>query len=162
MKPGTAQPNAAKIRKVYEFLQSQSTLVLSTVGAGGAPHATPLFYTVAPNLDLIWLSSASSSHSQSVTLDPQVSIAVFRATFEWRKIAGVQMRGLCSIVESPERSPSLDAYSSRFQLGTVPSLAISISTVYRFRPQWVRYIDNQKQFGYKFELVMPTSLPPAQ
>ena len=145
---------AGKIRKVYEFLQSESTLVLSTLSAGAAVHSTPLFYSVAENLDLMWLSSADSRHSQSVRVEPQVSIAVFRATFEWRKIAGVQMHGFCSIVEGPERSPILDAYRSRSQLGTVMSFAVSTSLVYRFRPQWVRYIDNQKRFGYKFELLL--------
>ena len=64
------------------------------------------------------------------------------------------MHGFCSIVEGPERSPILDAYRSRFQLGTVMSFAVSTSLVYRFRPQWVRYIDNQKRFGYKFELLL--------
>jgi uncharacterized protein YhbP (UPF0306 family) len=143
-----------KIRKVYEFLQSQSTLALSTRGADGAVHSTPLFYLAQENLDLMWLSSADSTHSASVRVEPNVSVAVFRSTFEWRKIAGVQMHGLCSIVEGVERVPILDAYCSRFQLGTVLSFAASRSIVYRFRPHWIRYLDNQKRFGYKFELVL--------
>jgi uncharacterized protein YhbP (UPF0306 family) len=152
-KPEQKHVAGDKIRKVYEFLQSESTLVLSTKGADGAVHSTPLFYLVAENLDLMWLSSVDSRHSQSVRVEPNVSVAVFRSTFEWRKIAGVQMHGLCSIVDGPERSPILDSYCSRFQLGSVLSLAASRSLVYRFRPQWIRYIDNQKRFGYKFELV---------
>jgi uncharacterized protein YhbP (UPF0306 family) len=151
---GKRRVSGDKIRKVFEFLQSESTLVLSTKNAEGAVHSTPLFYLAAENLDLMWLSSADSRHSASVRVEPNVSIAVFRPTFEWRKIAGVQMHGSCSIVENAERAPILDAYCSKFQLGTVLSLAVSRSIVYRFRPQWIRYIDNQKRFGYKFELVL--------
>jgi uncharacterized protein YhbP (UPF0306 family) len=146
--------SAEKIRKVFEFLQSESTLVLSTRDKSGAVHATPLFYLVTDNLDLLWLSSPSSAHSKAVLLEPHASLAVFHSTFEWRKIVGVQMHGTCSTIKGSERTPILDAYRQRFQLGTALSLAISRTVVYRFRPHWVRYIDNQKRFGYKFEFVL--------
>ena len=64
------------------------------------------------------------------------------------------MRGICSMVEDAERSSLVDAYRARFQLGAVPSLVISRSCVYRFRPRWIRYIDNRKRFGYSFELIL--------
>jgi uncharacterized protein YhbP (UPF0306 family) len=143
-----------KIRKVHEFLQSESTLVLSTKGADGAVHSAPLFYLPAENLDLMWLSSGDTRHSEHVRVEPRVSVAVFRSTFEWRKIAGVQMDGQCSIIDGSERSPILDAYCSRFQLGTALSFTVSKSLLYRFRPRWIRYIENQRRLGYKFEIVL--------
>ena len=149
-----------KILRIYKFLQSESTLVLSTKGADGTVHSTPLFYVVEENLDLLWLSSAGSRHSRHINGEPQASIAVFRSTFEWRKIIGVQMHGQCSIVHGSERSPVIHAYCSRFQLDTVLSFSVSRSLVYRFRPQWVRYIDNQKRFGHKFEVVFEENPPP--
>jgi hypothetical protein len=139
---------------VYDFLQSESTLVLSTKNPDGLVNSAPLFYSVTENLNMMWLSSEDTNHSKSVRMDPRASVAVFRSSFDWRKIAGVQMHGLCSIVEGADRTPILDAYCSRFQLGSVLSCAVSRSLVYQFRPQWIRYIDNQKRFGYKFELVL--------
>ncbi len=128
--------------------------MLSTRGADGAVHATPLFYLVTGDLDLVWLSSPKSKHSESVLVDPQVSLAVFHSTFDWQKIAGVQMHGNCSTIGGPERSTILDAYCARFQLGTALSFAVSSSRLYRFRPHWIRYIDNQKRFGYNFEIAL--------
>lgn len=155
MNPQTQKPPAArKLRKVSEFLASQSTLVLSTRSEDGSIHATPLFYLPQDNLDLIWLSSPRSLHSRSLRIEPRASLAIFHSTFEWRKIAGVQMHGVCSLVEGAERSLMVDAYCARFELGAVPTLAISRSCVYRFRPQWIRYIDNRKCFGYSFELTL--------
>jgi len=141
-----------KTLKVYEFLQSESTLVVSTKDADGRVHSAPLFYSIAENLDLVWISSAKSRHSVSIGIEPDVAIAVFRSTFEWRKIVGVQMHGTCSIIAGAERKPILEAYCLRFQLGSVSSFAIARSLVYRFHPHWVRFIDNQKRFGYKLEL----------
>jgi uncharacterized protein YhbP (UPF0306 family) len=142
----------ARMREVYEFLQGESTLVLSTKGGDGAVHATPLYYTVAENLDLMWLSSRESAHSEALLVEPRAAVAVFHSTFEWREIAGVQMHGVCSTVEGGERSAIVDVYRARFQLGTVLSLAVSMSVVYRFRPRWIRMMDNRERFGYKFEM----------
>lgn len=146
------QAHAGRIRKVYDFLQSESTLVLSVTDKDGKAHSAPLFYFVAENLDLHWLSSADSRHSRCLISEPRSSVSIFRATFDWRKIVGVQMEGLSAVVAGPERSSLVQAYCTRFELGMVPSLVVAGSTLYRFRPQWIRYIDNDKHFGYKFEL----------
>lgn len=141
-----------KIETVYRFLQQESTVVLSTCGPDGRAHATPLYYLVAENLDLYWISAKSSRHSQNLITNRRVSAAVFRATFEWRKIVGVQMEGECAEAEERERALSLPAYRERFQLGALFSQAIALGTMFRFRPRWLRYIDNSKRFGGKFEI----------
>jgi uncharacterized protein YhbP (UPF0306 family) len=143
---------ARRIEKVYELLVSQSTLVLATRDEQGMVHAAPLFYLVQENLDLYWLSSADGLHSWNVVTVPHVAVAVYRSTFEWRKIMGVQMRGVCGVVDGPERAGMVDAYRERFELNSVLAFAIGRSTLYRFRPQWVRYIDNHERLGYRFEL----------
>lgn len=141
-----------RIAAVYRFLQSESTLVLSTCGAQGLAHATPLYYVAAENLDLYWISSKSSRHSLNLSERDGASVAVFRATFEWRRIAGVQMEGECAQVEEEERAIYLPAYRERFRLGALFSRMIALGTMYRFRPRWARYIDNSKRFGGRFEI----------
>jgi uncharacterized protein YhbP (UPF0306 family) len=141
-----------RLRHVYEFLQSESTLVLSTLGDDSLPHSAPLFYLVSHPLDLFWLSSADSAHSRNLRTTPAASVAVFRSTFQWQQIAGVQMRGLCSVVDENDRPGILSTYCKRFQLGSLLSLAIARSKLHRFRPNWLRYTDNHKRFGFKFEL----------
>jgi uncharacterized protein YhbP (UPF0306 family) len=141
-----------RIDVIYAFLREQSTCVLSSSGAAGALHAAPLFYLPVENLDLFWLSSMSSRHSEDVAGHTDASVAIFAPTFAWKEIVGVQMEGTCSVVEGTERKPLLNAYSERFHLGTVFSIAIQQSTLYRFQPRWVRYTNNRKYFGYRIEI----------
>jgi uncharacterized protein YhbP (UPF0306 family) len=158
------------LQQARELLQAESTLVLSVADAHGQPHATPVFYLLAetsglPNpacpsptsLDLVWLSSPHSLHSACLQADPRAAAAVHRPTFAWREIAGLQMRGLCSVVEDPARAALLPLYCERFQLGSILSLAIRRSTLYRFRPTWARLVDNRRGFGWKQEFFFPNT-----
>jgi uncharacterized protein YhbP (UPF0306 family) len=158
MKTGPNRGSDEQIRQVRELLDRESTLVLSATDAAGAVHSAPLFYLAGDGphqpLDLLWLSSPESLHSKCLQANSRASVVVFRATFEWRQIAGVQMRGLCSVVEGEERAAALGRYRARFHLGHLLGLAIRQSTLYRFRPEWVRLIDNQQHFGWKAEFVL--------
>jgi uncharacterized protein YhbP (UPF0306 family) len=139
-----------RIAMVAAFLRTQSTLVLAS--SAEEPRATPLFYLPTDALDLFWLSSSKSRHSAQVAARQEASVAVFAPTFAWREIVGVQMEGLCAVVTGEERTPLLAAYCERFRLGTIFSMAIGQSTLYRFRPYWLRYSDNRRRFGYRFEI----------
>jgi len=137
---------------VRQFLEAQSTLVLSTVNDQGMPHSTPLFYVQGEELALYWLSMGSSVHTRNILRGHAISVSVHRSTFAWREIAGVQMRGAAAIAETHERDAMLPRYRSRFQLGRTFTAAIAASSFFVFRPTWVRYLDNSKRFNYKFEL----------
>lgn len=143
--------SAKEQKKVLEFLQSESTMVLATRDEDGLPYAAPLFYVVNESFRFYWLSSRESQHSLHLQSSSQASAAVFHSTFRWREIEGVQMRGACSIVEGPERGPILEEYCERFHLGTVLSLAVRHSTLYCFQPQWVRMTENKIRLGRKIE-----------
>lgn len=141
-----------RIDKVAEFLRAQSTLVLATATAPELPRATPLFYLPGEELDLYWLSSTHSRHSANVVEHAQAAVGIFAPTFAWREIVGVQMEGAVTVVEGEARKPWLKLYSERFHLGMVLSIAMQQSTLYRFRPHWLRYSDNRRHFGYRFEI----------
>jgi uncharacterized protein YhbP (UPF0306 family) len=158
MKAEPRRGSAEQIWQVRTLLDGESTLVLSVTDAAGAVHSAPLFYVTGEGpdqpLDLLWLSSPESLHSKCLQANQRASVAVFRPTFEWRQIAGVQMRGLCSVVEGEERAAALNRYRARFHLGQLLGLAIRQSTLYRFHPQWVRLTDNQQHFGWKAEFLL--------
>lgn len=141
-----------RIARVADFLCGQSTLVLATTTEPELPRATPLFYLPGEALDLYWLSSTRSRHSVNVAEREQASVAVCAPTFAWREIVGVQMVGTVAVIEGDERKPLLKQYSERFHLGTIFSLAMQQSTLYRFQPRWLRYTDNRRHFGYRFEI----------
>ena len=62
------------------------------------------------------------------------------------------MKGLATAVDQERRSVMLKEYLSRFRLGTILSRAISRTKMYSFRPEWIRYTDNNRRLGFRFEL----------
>lgn len=145
---------AAKQRELIgTLLREESTLALATTDEQGEACVAPLFYIVDEGLSLYWLSSESSMHSENLKRVPRAAGTVYRHTHNWRDIRGVQMRGtVTTITEQQRRNTLLTAYRERFQLGTILRLAISQSTLYWLRPDYFRYIDNSRAFGYKFEI----------
>jgi uncharacterized protein YhbP (UPF0306 family) len=143
---------STRLEQVAGLLKSQNTLALSTL-AGGEPRSTPLFYLVDDDLRLYWFSSASSEHSRTLRLKPEAAIAVYRPTAEWRQIQGVQMRGRVSAVSDRERRRAISAlYCERFVLGRFFKTAMARARLYVFEPHWVRFVDNSKRPGYRFEI----------
>jgi uncharacterized protein YhbP (UPF0306 family) len=144
---------AKQFQTIAELLAAQSTLALATTSESGAPCIAPLFYISDQELNLYWLSSPASQHSRNLRLNPEASATVYRHTGNWKEICGVQMRGRVETIAEPEqRSKLVKIYCQRFSLGSVLRLAIRRSTLYVFRPEWFRYIDNTRHFGYRFEL----------
>jgi len=145
---------ASQLQTIAAFLRQETTLALATVDEQGEPCVTPLFYMVDADLTLYWLSSASSRHSLNLARSSSASVAVYRHAETWRQIRGLQMRGQVSAIAQRERRRALiEQYRQRFQLGAVLRLAISQCTLYAFRPESFRYLDNTKRFGYRLELL---------
>ena len=145
--------DARQLETIAELLRGESTFALATVDEQGQPSVAPLFYIVDGDLNLYWLSSAASIHSRNLAKNPTASATVYRHTEIWKEICGVQMQGRVEVISDPERRSALvKVYCERFGLGRVLQLAIGRSTLYQFQPQWFRYIDNSKRFGYKFEV----------
>jgi len=143
----------AQLDTIAAFLRDESTLSLATVSAQGDPCIAPLFYIVDDRLNLYWLSSSNSLHSRNLAVHLKASAAVYRQTEDWKEICGVQMRGrVHTVTAARERNELVKAYCQRFGLGRVLGLAIRRSTLYAFHPEWFRYIDNSKHFGYNFEI----------
>ncbi len=144
---------ATQLETIAALLRAQSTLTLATTDERGTPCVAPLFYILHGDLTLYWLSSAASRHSLNLNRSPTAAAAVYRNTQNWKEICGVQMRGSVETIAAPgQRDPLVKTYCERFNLGGFLHLAIRRSTLYAFQPHWFRYIDNQKHFGYNFEL----------
>jgi uncharacterized protein YhbP (UPF0306 family) len=138
---------------VAALLGEETTLSLATTGEDGQACVAPLFYIVDENLSLYWLSSESSLHSLNLAANPRAAATIYRSVENWKQIRGVQLRGTVSKVTEPKRRAALlKSYCERFKLGRVPRLAIRLSTLYSFQTDFIRYIDNARGFGYKFEL----------
>jgi uncharacterized protein YhbP (UPF0306 family) len=142
-----------QLAKIGALLRGQSTLALATVDEQGLAAVAPLFYIVDEDLSLYWLSSEKSTHSRNVAREPRVAGTVYAETDRWKQIVGVQMRGVATVVAEPARRKLLiEQYCQRFQLGRVFRLVIGRSTLYAFRPDTFRFIDNSRSFASGFEV----------
>lgn len=149
------QGQESRLQLVAALLRSQSTLTLSTCDEDGWPHATPLFYHLHDDMRLYWFSSPQSVHSRHISREPRVAVAVSRPTEQWREIRGVQMHGDVTVVAGQMRKTVTASYCERFHLGAMFGLAIMKSRLFGFQPSWIRYLDNAKGLGYKFEITLP-------
>lgn len=144
------------LQAIDRLLKTQSTMVISTCDTGGWPHATPLFYLAGAEFELYWFSSPSSLHSSNAARTPQASVAIYAATDQWQQIRGVQMRGTVhKVTQRAERRKISKEYRTRFNLGIMFRAVMAKSSLYVFRPCWVRYLDNARRFGFKFEIDLP-------
>ena len=143
-----------QLELVAALLGAETTLSLATTGEGGQACVAPLFYIVDEELSLYWLSSGSSLHSQNLAATPCAAATVYRNIKKWKEIRGVQLRGaVCKVTDPKRRSALLKSYCERFKLGRVPRMALRLSALYSFQPDFIRYIDNARGFGSKFELM---------
>ncbi|PSH03420.1 MAG: hypothetical protein CXZ00_12325 [Acidobacteria bacterium] len=141
-----------RLNLIRDLLLNESTVTLATISGDGFAHAAPLYY-VSDGLRIFWFSSAKSDHSIHLELNDRVSACVYRSSQGWKEIRGVQMRGVARLVTSKSaRQEITSAYIERFKLGNMFRVAISQSNLYEFSPSWIRYLDNSRYFGYKFEL----------
>ncbi len=143
----------AQLATVRTLLTAQTTLVLATTGEDGVPRSTALFYFHDDDLRLYWFSSRTVLHSLNCAHQPQASISISPHAETWKQIKGVQMQGTVSIVPSGARRKAITtAYVERFSLGKAFALALRSASLYCFEPTWLRYVDNSRHFGYKFEI----------
>jgi uncharacterized protein YhbP (UPF0306 family) len=56
------------------------------------------------------------------------------------------------VANAKRRAEIIEAYRRRFEIGRVFSLLLRQSVVYAFKLEFLRFIDNARVFGFKFEL----------
>jgi len=143
-----------------EFLASQPTLVLGTVGVeDGRPQVAALFFASDEAFNLYWISDPGSRHSQNLTDWEDVAATVYAPTWDWSRIQGIQIEGYAEAVnEETERQHALALYEAKFPFVTDKFAdLIAESTVYVLRPRWLRWLDNTRHFGYKQEFLLEQS-----
>lgn len=136
------------------FLASQSTMALATAGdQDGRPQVTPLFFAGDEALNLYWVSSPDSRHSANIAGWNDVSAAIYAPTWDWAGIKGVQIAGNAqAVTDGEERRHALRVYSAKFPFVKDQFMDLIESSVfYVLRPTWLRWLDNERRFGYRQE-----------
>ena len=119
----------------------------------GRPQVTPLFFASDDDLNLYWISDPESRHSANLTDWNDAAATIYAQTWEWTGIKGVQIEGDALPVEgSDERKRALALYQAKFPfVNDKFAELIAQSVMYVLRPRWIRWLDNERHFGYKQE-----------
>lgn len=144
-------------RDIELFLATCRTASLATVDASGQPHAANVQYAIAEGLDLLWVSSPSSAHSQHLSEQPRAAMTVYAHQDDAANIHGVQMHGqvVAITADTPQWNQAWDRYTQKFAfVASHPQFADAVraQSFYRFTPTWLRWIDNRRGFGWKHEV----------
>jgi len=140
--------------ELHTFLTSQSTMALATAGEeDGRPQVAPLFFASDEALNLYWISSPDSRHSVNIADWNDASAAIYAHTWDWVGIKGVQVSGdAMAVRDDDERRRALELYRAKFPFVNDRFMdLIEASVFYVLRPTWLRWLDNERRFGYKQE-----------
>ena len=151
------------LERVKAFLAAHNTMTLATTGLDSGPQAAAVFYAADDQLNLYFLSSPSSRHSQNLMRDARVAATVHSDGQAWQKIRGVQIEGSVQLVEDARiLGEAVWTYAGRYDFlrGLLddggdgpPALRgpVASSRFYLLRPAWIRLIDNSQGFAHKEE-----------
>lgn len=164
-----AEPGFVFDQEVGVFLAACRTAALGTCGGDGSPHVANVQYAAAPpapgkssgGFGLLWVSKPEALHSEQLTANPRVAVAVYAHLDDAANIHGVQMRGTAEVISAGGEAwhAAWEAYTAKFSFvasGPQYRAAVEAQAFYRFTPEWVRWIDNRRGFGWKVEKHLST------
>lgn len=141
-------------RIVCEFLSTQPVLALATAGdQDGRPQVAPLFFVSDDNLNLYWFSDQESRHGTNLADWEDASATVYRDTWDWAHIRGLQIEGdAVPVSDKDERDQAQALYQAKFDfVNDRFAELLAHSTIYVLRPRWLRWMDNEQHMGYSQE-----------
>ena len=127
-------------------------MTLATVEPDGQPLAGNLFVAAKDDLSLVFTAGARSRHSLALMAHPRAAVTVYRETWDWATLQGVQMEGRVEhLAVGPTREAAWRLFLEKFSFASSHADEISRSEFYRFVPRWVRLLDHNVEFGYRVE-----------
>lgn len=140
--------------EIVHFLNSHKVVNLSYFD-GKVPQACALYFAFDKKSKLIFVSEMKTRHSQVLVNFPTVAFTINKDNQQWKEIQGIQGRGICmKITNHNHRREALGHYVDKYPFiteNTGLSELLNKSEVWNIIPDWIRIIDNTKEFGYKKE-----------
>jgi hypothetical protein len=147
---------------VIRFMDSFTTMTLACC-LDGKPWVAAVFYA-RQGFDLIFFSSPRSIHATMFAQNPAAAAEIHGVYERWQEIKGLQMEGRVEAITTPvalarhtatylRRYPFVREFFSGSAAQTADMMAkMSRVGLYVFRPESVRYLDNQGGFGNRWKL----------
>lgn len=140
-------------QQIETFLAVCKTASLATVDTHGHPCAANIQYVHDSHWRLYWVSSMSSLHSVNIEGHREAAVTIYAHQDAPEMIHGLQMRGQAEMLEGGRLEEVHQLYAQKYPFITGPPYdqAMKLQLFYCFTPTWLRWIDNRKGFGWKFE-----------
>ena len=87
--------------QIDDYLAASMKVQVASIGPGGAPHLTTLFYVVHEGRIAFW-TYASSQKIKNLERDPRISCLVETGT-DYFELAGVSITGTAEIIRDKDR-----------------------------------------------------------
>jgi uncharacterized protein len=142
---------------IAAYLDNHTVLNLATSGPNGA-HAASVFYA-RREFDLFWFSENTTRHSRDLAMGVGCAGTITDNVDDYTKIQGLQLQGVGEeLVDTAERQFGLDALNGKYafmkEFASGPGAErMEKTSLYRFRPLSITWIDNAVSFGFKQVLV---------
>jgi 4-hydroxy-3-polyprenylbenzoate decarboxylase len=127
-------------------------MTLATSGPEGAPYAATVYFAATLEHTLYFFSAEDSQHAMNLAANPRAAITIYPLVEGWQEIRGLQLRGSVQCVppgEEWDRAWAL--YLAKFPFVAEMKEIVAKNTLHAFRPEWMRFTDNRRGFGYKEE-----------
>jgi len=142
------------------FLGRWRTASLATVDDCGSPHGANVWYAHDVRLRLVFASSADSAHLRHIQARPRAAVTICAETADPLAICGIQMHGRCAVLGMQAAAAGEDGlpaawrlYFSKYPFAEREPFrsVLAGQRLVRFAPDWVRWIDNRRGFGFRME-----------
>lgn len=145
--------------EVLDYLTDHNVMTLATHGPRG-PWAAAVFY-VNTGFTLTFLSSPRSRHAEDLSADPSCAATIHEDYNDWTEIKGIQIEGRVGVLSGSERIEAARRYAEKFpvtRLASAPELiraALKRVSWYELVPTRCHFIDNERGFGHRDEIMLP-------
>jgi hypothetical protein len=143
--------------RVQGYLREHHVMTLASHGDDGV-WAAAVFYA-NDGFEIYFLSSPGSRHCQNLARNPRASAAIHEDYADWKKIKGIQMEGIASVLAGEEAEQARRLYGAKFpivgNLEQAPALIVeALAKVrwYKLVPDRLYFIDNSAGFGHRDEI----------
>lgn len=143
--------------RVQGYLREHHVMTLASHGDDGV-WAAAVFYA-NDGLETYFLSSPGSRHCRNLARNPRASAAIHEDYADWKKIKGIQMEGITSVLAGEEAEQARRLYGAKFpivgNLEQAPALIVeALAKVrwYKLIPERLYFIDNSAGFGHRDEI----------
>jgi len=93
-----------------QIVKQNLYLCLATVKLDNTPWVSPVYFNYDENFTLYWRSGKDSLHSQLITKNSHVAIAIFNSQVPWGTGTGVYLEAIAAEVPPKELTKALKAF----------------------------------------------------